>query len=288
VVAVLDRSVVVCAVAADRGAGCGHILKRKRNVMRGLTGKVAIVAGAAPGNIGGATAIRLAQEGMLVVAADLNEESAHTLVEEIRASGGKAAVKAFDITDEASYKELVDFTVTEFGHLDCLFNVAADLSRENVEKDRDVTTVPIDVWKHVINVTLNGYMYGIRHALPVMIRQGGGSIVNTMSSAVWMGEPVRVAYQTAKSGLIGLSRHTASFGGKHGVRCNLVSPGVTLTRAALADTTAEWRDEILASVRSPRLGDPADIAAMVAFLFSDDAAYVNGQSILVDGGANFT
>jgi NAD(P)-dependent dehydrogenase (short-subunit alcohol dehydrogenase family) len=256
--------------------------------MRGLKGKVAIVAGAAPGNIGGATAIRLAEEGMLVVAADLNEAAAQSIVDQILASGGTAVASGFDITDEASYKGLIDFTVERFGRLDGLFNVAADLSRENTEKDRDVTTVQIDVWKHIIDVTLNGYMYGIRHALPVMIQQGGGSIVNTMSSAVWAGEPVRVAYQTAKSGLIGLSRHTASFGGKHGVRCNLLSPGVTLTPAALASTTAEWRDEILASVRSPRLGDPADIAAMVAFLFSDDAAYVNGQSILVDGGANFT
>ena len=108
------------------------------------------------------------------------------------------------------------------------------------------------------------------------------------SSAVWMGETERVSYQAAKGGLIELTRHTASLGGKHGVRANLVSPGVILTGAALANTTEEWRAQILATVRSPRLGDPADLAGMVAFLFSADAAYVDGQSFLVDGGANFT
>lgn len=86
---------------------------------------------------------------------------------------------------------------------------------------------------------------------------------------------------------MGLTRHTASLGGKQGVRCNLLSPGVTLTASALATTTEEWRGEALASVRSPRLGKPEDMAAMVAFLFSDDAAFVNGQSFLVDGGAHF-
>jgi NAD(P)-dependent dehydrogenase (short-subunit alcohol dehydrogenase family) len=92
----------------------------------------------------------------------------------------------------------------------------------------------------------------------------------------------------AKAGLYGLTRHTATLGGKHGVRCNSVAPGVILTGAAFANTTEEYRNEILASVRSPRLGVPEDIAAMVAFLFSDDGAYVNGQAILVDGGAHFT
>jgi NAD(P)-dependent dehydrogenase (short-subunit alcohol dehydrogenase family) len=148
--------------------------------------------------------------------------------------------------------------------------------------------VPVDVWQHTIDVNLTGYMYGIRHALPIMMEQRSGSIVNTMSSAVWMGETERVAYQAAKSGLIGLTRHTATLGGKHGVRTNLLSPGVILTGSALKTTTEDWRDQVLATVRSPRLGEPEDLAAMVAFLFSADGAYINGQSLLVDGGANFT
>lgn len=258
--------------------------------MRGLKDKVAIVAGAAPGNIGGATAIRLAEEGMKVVAADLNEAAAQATADQIRGAGGTATAQAFDITDEASYKALIDAAISEHGALHGLFNVAADLSAQTIgrDSDSDVTSVPLDVWQHTIDVTLTGYMYGIRHALPIMIEQKTGSIINTMSSAVWAGESVRVAYQAAKSGLVGLTRHTATLGGKHGVRTNLLSPGVILTKTALATTTEEFRANILATVRSPRLGEPDDLAAMVAFLFSDDGAYVNGQSLLVDGGANFT
>jgi NAD(P)-dependent dehydrogenase (short-subunit alcohol dehydrogenase family) len=256
--------------------------------VRGLKDNVAIVAGAAPGNIGGATAIRLAEEGMLVVAADLNQAAAQTVVDDITAAGGTAVARGFDITDEGSYRELISSTVDRFGGLHGLFNVAADLSPRTIGRDTDVTSVPVDVWKHTIDVTLTGYMYGIRHALPIMMGQGGGAIVNTMSSAVWLGEPERVAYQAAKSGLIGLTRHTASLGGKRGVRTNVVSPGVILTGAALETTTEEFRDQMLATVRSPRLGRPEDLAAMVAFLFSDDGAYINGQSLLVDGGASFT
>jgi len=256
--------------------------------MRGLKDKVAIVAGAAPGNIGGATAIRLAKEGMLVVAADLSQAAAQTVVDEITDAGGTAVARGFDITDEQSYQDLINFTVERFNGLHGLFNVAADLSPRTIGRDTDVTSVPIDVWQHTIDVTLTGYMYGMRHALPIMIEQGGGSIVDTMSSAVWMGETERVAYQAAKSGLVGLTRHTATLGGKHGVRTNLVSPGVILTGAALRTTTEEYREQLLATVRSPRLGKPEDLAAMVAFLFSDDGAYINGQSLLVDGGANFT
>ena len=235
--------------------------------MKGLQDKVAIVAGAAPGNIGGATAFRLAMEGMKVIAADLNEAAAQAIVDEITSAGGFAVARKFDITEEASYKELVDFTAKEFGGLDSLFNVAADLSAGTIGRDSDVLSVPLEVWRHTIDVTLTGYMYGIRHALPLLIERGGGAIVNTSSSSVWMGEAEHVAYQSAKSGLTGLTRHTATIGGKRGVRCNLVAPGVVLTKSRLKTTTEEFRKEILAAVRSPRLGAPEDIAAMVAFLF---------------------
>src|SRR5882672_7555662 len=170
--------------------------------MRGLQNKAAIVAGGAPGNIGGATAIRLAQEGMKVVVADLNASAAQAVADEINSAGGYAVARGCDISNESSYQGLIEFTATELGGLDGLFNVAADLSSKTIDRDTDVLSVPNDVWQHTIDVTLTGYMYGIRHALPLLIARGGGSIVNTMSSEVWMGESQRVAYQTAKSGLI--------------------------------------------------------------------------------------
>jgi NAD(P)-dependent dehydrogenase (short-subunit alcohol dehydrogenase family) len=248
--------------------------------MRGLDGIVAIVAGASPGDIGAAAAVRLAEEDATVVVADLDESAARAVVAEIRELDGTAAARSFDINDEASYKALIDFTVNEFGRVDGLFNGAAEVSAGEMDQGPDVSSVPYALCRHDIDVSLTGYTYGIRHALPVMIRQGGGAIVNTVSTA-WASEGRHAAYQA-------LTRHTAMLGGKHGVRCNSVAAGVILTRAALANTTEDWRTAILASVQSTRLGIPEDIAAMVAFLFSDDAAYVNGQTIQVDGGAQFT
>jgi NAD(P)-dependent dehydrogenase (short-subunit alcohol dehydrogenase family) len=256
--------------------------------MRGLDGTVAIVAVATPGNIGAATAVRLAEEDATVVVADLDESAAQAVVAEIRELDGRAAAQSFDISDEASYKALIDFTLKEFGRVDGLFNVAVDPSAGTGVNDLDVISGPLDLWRHTIDVTLTGCMYGIRHALPVMIEQGGGAIVNAVSTTAWIGEDRHVAHQAANAGLHGLTRRTAALGGKYGVRCNSVAAGVILTKAALANTTEEWRTEILTSVKWPRLGIPEDIAAMVAFLFSDEAAYVNGQTIQVDGGANFT
>ena len=112
------------------------------------------------------------------------------------------------------YKEVVDTTVREFRRLDGLFNVAADLSPSTLSQDADVLSVPLEIWRHTIDVTLTGYMYGIRHALPIMINQGSGAIVNTMSTSLWLGEDRRVAYQSAKAGLYGLTRHTATLGGQ--------------------------------------------------------------------------
>jgi len=254
--------------------------------VRGLDGMVAIVAGATPGSIGAATAIRLAEEDATVVVADLDESAAQAVVAEIQELDGRTAAQAFDICSESSYKALIDFTVNEFGRLDGLFNVAADFWPDAMDQYRDVISVPLDLWRDTTGIMLTGYMYGIRHALPIMIKQGGGAIVNTVSTD-WTGEDRDVARQAANAGLYGLTRHAAALGGKHGVRCNSVAAGVILTRTALANTTEEWRTEILASVKSPRLGIPEDVAAMVAFLLSDDAAYVNGQTIHVDGGANF-
>jgi NAD(P)-dependent dehydrogenase (short-subunit alcohol dehydrogenase family) len=113
--------------------------------MRGLRDKVAIVAGAAPGNIGGATAIRLAQEGMKVVAADLNAAAAQVVVDEIKSAGGYAVARGFDITDESAYKDLIEFAARDLRGLDALFNVAADLSSGTIGRDTDVRSVPLDV-----------------------------------------------------------------------------------------------------------------------------------------------
>ncbi|MBU3866919.1 SDR family NAD(P)-dependent oxidoreductase [Streptomyces sp. 4503] len=181
--------------------------------MRGLKDKVAVVAGAAPGSIGGATAVRLAEEGMTVVVADLNETAAQKVAAEIRATGGEATARQFDITNEDSYASLIDFAVRTYGRLDGLYNVAADLSPATMSADVDVTSVPLDLWQRTIDITLTGYMLGIRHALPIMLRQGSGSIVNTMSSSIWVGETTKVAYQAPRAASWG-SRDTRRVSGE--------------------------------------------------------------------------
>ncbi|MFJ7439690.1 SDR family NAD(P)-dependent oxidoreductase [Methylorubrum thiocyanatum] len=254
--------------------------------MRGLDHKISVVAGAAPGNIGAATALRLASEGATVVAADLDLAAAEAVAEEIRAAGGRAVAGQVDIGDEGSFAKLLNKAARDLGGVDHLFNVAADLSADTIGVDstNDITTLPLAAWQRTIDVTLTGYMYGIRHALPLMRARGGGSIVNTMSAAVWMAEPIRAAYSAAKAGVAALTRHTARIAGREGVRCNAVAPGTVLTASLLRTLPEAEQARQLAEIASPRLGRPEDVAAAVAFLFSDDGGWVNGQVISVDGG----
>ncbi|MFC5745290.1 SDR family NAD(P)-dependent oxidoreductase [Actinomadura rugatobispora] len=254
--------------------------------MRGLDGKVSLIAGAAPGNIGGATAHRLSSEGARVVVSDINEDAARALAEQIVAEGGDAVAIQVDLSSEQSVVGMMKFAVDSFGGVDHLFNVAADLSPATIGADssHNVLDLPIEVWSRTIDVTLTGYMYTIRHAMPLMIERGGGSIVNTMSAAVWMAEPVRASYSAAKSGVEALTRHVARVGGRQGVRCNAVAPGTVLTEALLRTLPEEIQRRQLEEIPSTRLGKPEDIAAAVAFLFSDDGEWVNGQALSIDGG----
>lgn len=255
--------------------------------MRGLTDKVCLIAGGAPGNIGGATARRLVDEGAIVVVGDLNVTGAEKVAAELRELGGRAVGTALDMTDEGSVQAFVDTAVREYGTVHGLFNVAADLSPATIGVDTHSTAldIPLDVWHHTLDVTLTGYLHAIRRVLPIMIDQGSGSIVNTMSAAVWMAEPVRVSYAAAKAGVEAMTRHVATIAGKQGVRSNAIAPGTVRTASNVANMSDDEVARQTAAVRSPRLGRPEDVAAAVAFLLSDDSSWINAQTILVDGGA---
>lgn len=255
--------------------------------MRGLANSISVVVGAAPGNIGGATARRLAEEGSVTVVADLAAEAAEAVARTIRDSGGVAVSHAVDISSEDSYAALIDFVTTEFAGLDNLFQVAADLSAQTmgVDSASNVVSIPTEVWRRTLDVNLTGYMLGAKLAIPVMLERGGGSIVNTMSAAAWLAEPVRAAYSTAKVGLEGLTRHIASAFGKQGIRCNALAPGLIMTETASRLIPQDVQQTQLAALPSTRLGLPEDIAASVAFLLSEDASWINGQTIRVDGGS---
>jgi NAD(P)-dependent dehydrogenase (short-subunit alcohol dehydrogenase family) len=252
--------------------------------MDGIAGKVAVVAGGATG-IGAATAARLGKEGARVVVGDLSEDGARATAARISGAGGIALPVTFDIADELAVAALFEAAVDAYGGVDLLYNVAADMTERGLRGDTDVLTVDLAVWDRTMTVDLRGYLLTIRHAIPLMLARGGGAIVNTSSGAAFVGEAERVCYAVAKSGITALTRHVASGWGKRGIRCNAIAPGLVLTETVRnGPHFADMERTILEVTRSPRLGDPADVAGMVAFLFSDDGAWINGQVIAVDGG----
>ena len=252
--------------------------------MRGLNGRVVLVAGGA-GGIGTATSKRLGEEGASVVVADLNAESAAEVAEGIRSAGGKARATAIDLRSEESVAAAVALTVEHFGGLDVLHANAADLSPETIGQDTDAASIPLDAFDRTIAVNLRGHLLCARHAIPQLLERGGGALVFTSSAAAFAGEPERPAYAMAKSGLGGLVRHIATRWGKQGIRANAVAPGLVLTDTIRESLDPAFRDMALGVTRSARLGTPDDIAAMVAFLASDDSSWITGQVFSVDGGA---
>jgi NAD(P)-dependent dehydrogenase (short-subunit alcohol dehydrogenase family) len=158
------------------------------------------------------------------------------------------------------------------------------VSEGTLGRDTNVVDVPIDVWHRSLAVNLTGYFYTCRHVIPRLLERGGGAIVNTISGLVLNGDPNRVSYGASKAGSLALTRHIASRWGREGIRCNLVAPGFVTTDNALSRIPDDEQQRLSAMIRSPRFGRPEDIAAMVAFLLSDDGEWINGQVHAVNGG----
>jgi NAD(P)-dependent dehydrogenase (short-subunit alcohol dehydrogenase family) len=263
--------------------------------MRGLTDKVVVVAAGGTGggdgtsygaSIGGATSRRLAEEGAKVVVGDLDLAAAERTVTAIVGGGGDAVAHQFDASDEASIQALMERAVNEFGGIDGLHFNAMDMSAATlgVDGEHDLLTLPLGAWQRTLDVGLTGFLLTARHALPSMLERGGGSIVATVSGAVYVGEPIRVAYAATKTAMTAVVRHIASRWGRDGIRANAVAPGI-VPGEAMRDSLDEAESRrILGLARSHRFGTADDIAAAVAFLMSDDGSWVTGQSIALDGG----
>jgi NAD(P)-dependent dehydrogenase (short-subunit alcohol dehydrogenase family) len=250
--------------------------------MRGLRDKVIVVAGAGSG-IGAASAIRLAEEGAKVVVGDVSPALATHVAAEITNAGGIALGHEFDVSDPVSNEKLIARALEAFGRLDGLHLNAADMATSL--RDADVLSVPLEVFDRLIAVNLRGHFSLTRVALPHLLQGGGGSIVYTTSTVAFIGLPDHAAYSASKSGLNSLVRHVATAWGRRGIRSNAVAPGMVLSEHVRSSVSQEQLSFGRAVTPSPRLGEVTDIAAAVAFLMSDDACWINGQVIAVDGGA---
>jgi NAD(P)-dependent dehydrogenase (short-subunit alcohol dehydrogenase family) len=249
--------------------------------MARLASKVIVVLGASQG-LGAATSRRLAAEGAKLVLAGIGMERGEQLAASIVESGGCAHYCRADLRDADSLSRLMDDVVTKYGHLDGLFNNAADMSLIGV--DGDAVEIGIDTFDATIAADLRGLFLACRFAIPKMLASGGGSIVQSSSAASLAAEPTRVAYACAKAGLDALTRHVAVRWGKSKIRCNSIAPGMIMTETALLYADMLPLADLLRRTASPRLGQPDDIANVVTFLLSDESAFINGQVISVDGG----
>ena len=245
-----------------------------------LDGKVVLVSGGAS-DIGRATAHRLAGAGAAVVVGDVSGEGAASVAEEVEQAGGRAIGVLCDVRREESVAACIDAAVTGFGGIDAVDHNAA---WSHPRLDTDAIGVDLGVWERAIEITTRGALLLARHAIPVMVAGGGGSIVAISSGTSTIGESTRVAYGVSKAALNQLTRHLAVRYGRDGIRANAIAPGFILTETAAAQVPRDVQARLAEANPTRRLGTPDDIARVVVFLCSDDAAYVNGQVLHVDGG----
>jgi NAD(P)-dependent dehydrogenase (short-subunit alcohol dehydrogenase family) len=247
-----------------------------------FSGKVALVTGAAQG-IGEALSRQLAAEGARVLAVDVNMGGATRVAAAICGDGGEAEPFWADITRSAEVEAFVEYAVGSWGRLDILVNNASNVAAIGAA-DGDVVSTSMDTWDVVFACNLRGPAAACKFAIPHMIANGGGAIVNIASVQGLAGDVTRCAYGATKAGLVMLSKYIATSFGRHGVRCNSVAPGMVMTPSALDPSADVFLGLVEASMTSPTRGQPADLAEIVAFLVSDAARYVTGQNLTADGG----
>jgi NAD(P)-dependent dehydrogenase (short-subunit alcohol dehydrogenase family) len=249
-----------------------------------LDGKVAVVTGAA-GVIGTATIRLLAERGARVVAVDRREQDLQTAVKDLPASAQALAVTA-DVTDEDEVAGYVRAAVDKFGTVDVFHNNAG------IEGDvAPITKYSLQTFRRVIDVNVVGVFLGLKHVLPVMLKQNRGSIINTASIAGLIGSPEVAVYSASKHAVIGLTRSAALECSATGVRVNCVCPGLIDSRMLSAiiegrnpGNAPVANDKIVGRIPARRLGQASEVASIVAFLASDEASYVSGAAYTVDGG----
>ncbi len=243
----------------------------------GLKDQVAIVTGGG-GGIGAQTSIQLAREGAKVVVADLNIEPAQKTADEITAFGGDAIAMAIDVSQPEQAEKMVADTISQFGRVDILNNVAG-LALPRFFKDSTK-----EHWEQEINVCLYGVMNCCKAVIEPMMAQNSGKIVNVSSDGGKAGEKLMVSYTAAKAGILGFTRSLAKEMGRNWINVNAVCPGTTKNTGMTSLINEELEKKWLRAYTLKRLGETQDIANMIVFLSSKAADWVTGQAISVNGG----
>jgi meso-butanediol dehydrogenase / (S,S)-butanediol dehydrogenase / diacetyl reductase len=250
--------------------------------MSGLDGKVALISGTARG-MGRAAALEFAARGAAVFGCDLDAKANAQTVDLVAAAGGQmAALAPVDLSGAQGARAWIDAAVAEFGGVDILYNNASALRNGALEELSD------DDWHFTIRNELDIVWYSVRAAWPELVRRGGGAIINVASISAKLGARFvgQVPHGSAKGGVLAMTKHLCVAGGPHGIRVNAILPGLIYT-----PETARFIDDpdgplpgILAKIPLGRYGQAGEVAKLAAFLASDDAAFITGAEIAIDGG----
>ncbi len=253
--------------------------------MTQLTDKVILITGAA-GGIGSAAARLMASRGAKLVLCDVVAPPAQALAEELTAAGHEAIAIDLDLAEEASCKAAIDATIARFGRIDVLINNAAALAGEMALGDSDAESIEVRIWDKAYAVNIRGTFLMCHYALPHMVTQGGGSIINTTSNLMLQGQVIQVAYSSSKSAVLQLTRAIATSHGRKGIRANCVSPGLTMSPSAREHMPKRLWEIVESETLTPFMAEPIDIAYSMAFLASDESRNITGQNIVSDGGTS--
>lgn len=245
-----------------------------------FTGKVAFVTGAANG-IGRATALAFARQGANVVVADISEQGNQETARMIEELGGRAITVKCNVTQAEDVKAALDKTIETFGRLDFAFNNAG-----MEQKNAATAEIEAQEWDRIVDINLRGVFLCMKYEIPLLLKQGGGAIVNTSSGAGVIGIKGGAAYTAAKHGVIGLTKSAALDYAAQNIRVNAVAPGYidTPMMDRFTGGTSKGREQVISEEPIGRMGKPEEIADAVVWLCSDAAAFVVGHALVVDGG----
>jgi NAD(P)-dependent dehydrogenase (short-subunit alcohol dehydrogenase family) len=247
-----------------------------------LKGKISVITGSG-GGMGRVAALRFAAEGSRVVVADANEAGAEETVALVRAAGGDAVGIRADVSVESDAAAMIEAGLRAFGRIDVLYNNAGIMPAE----DHSVVDTPVEAWDRVMAVNVRGVFLACKHAIPRMVEQGSGSIINVSSFVALLGCTVpQDAYTASKGAVLALTRSLAVQFAPHGVRTNAILPGPVETPLLLDWLVKDEEAKRIRLARNPtgRFGKPEEVVALAVYLASHESAWTNGASLVVDGG----